>query len=63
MAITSRVSSTTQITDLFRRGLEQIWQISVSEMLWHILQYPVSFLIRMMVFPNDSAICGSSFNR
>ena len=37
--ITLRIFSTTQMSDLSRRLSEQIWHTSVSEILWHTLQY------------------------
>src|SRR5688500_10570584 len=45
MAITSRIVSTTHIVLPLREPLAQILQISLSDMLWHLLQKCISSLI------------------
>src|ERR1700730_17126075 len=52
MAITSRIFSTTQMISFLREGLEQILQISVSEILWQREQNTISFLILSIVSLN-----------
>ena len=53
-AITSRMFSTTQTTEASRCGLEQMRHVSVSDILWHTLQYFTSCFSVTMALPNAS---------
>src|SRR5574344_269040 len=63
IAITSRMLSTTHIVDLSLDLLEHIRHVSVSEILWHSLQYLTSFFNVIIEFPKDSTLFFSCLSR
>ena len=62
-AITSRIFSTTQIVEASRAGLAQIWQVSVSDILWHTWQYFTSRFNVIIEFPKASTVALSCRSR